>query len=257
VFEITRTLYDKSRTVCERNYPEPVTSKPFTSVWTREPRQPKAQPGLSREQIVRAALELLDAEGAGGLSMRKLGAKLGAGATSVYWYVTNKDELMELAYDEVWGEMTLPEPQATGWREMAAAFAHTMRAVVLRHPWTAGLIGRMPALGPQAISVVMRLRDALERDGFPDHDVDYASTTLTSFVFGFTIPEVAWQSLMEEKRYDQESMRATVAAAVAHYPGLRERIEAQKTRNPDGARETAFAYGLAAVLDGLEARPRA
>ncbi|GAA0953465.1 TetR/AcrR family transcriptional regulator C-terminal domain-containing protein [Nonomuraea longicatena] len=234
-----------------------MTSKPFTSVWTREPRQSKAQPGLSREQIVRTALELLDAEGAHGLSMRKLGAKLGAGATSVYWHVVNKDELMELAFDEVWGEMTLPDPATTGWRDMAAAFAHDMRAVILRHPWTAGLIGRMPALGPRAISVTMRLRDALERDGFSGHDVDNASSTLTSFVFGFTIPEVAWQSLMEEKRYDQESMRAVVASAVAAYPGLRERIEAQKTDSAEERREEAFAYGLAAVLDGLEARPRA
>jgi len=73
----------------------------FTSVWAREAarrREVRGNPsGLSREQIVREAVALLDAEGADALSMRRLAARLGSGATSLYWYVANKDELLELA----------------------------------------------------------------------------------------------------------------------------------------------------------------
>ena len=84
-------------------------TKQFSSVWTRPPRPAKTS-GLGRDQIVAAVVELLDAEGLDALSMRKLGAKLNAGATSLYWYVANKDELLELALDEVWGLVDTPEP---------------------------------------------------------------------------------------------------------------------------------------------------
>src|ERR687893_1971585 len=95
----------------------PSKPDPFTSsVWTRPRRARGGQPALSREQIVRAAIEILDAEGAAGLSMRRLGTRLGSGATSLYWHVAHKDELLELAVDEVLGEVYVPEAGDTPWR---------------------------------------------------------------------------------------------------------------------------------------------
>ena len=79
---------------------------PAPSVWTR-PREPE-QPALSRAAIVREAITMLDADGIEALSMRKLGAALNAGATSLYRHVATKDELMELAVDEVVAEITVP-----------------------------------------------------------------------------------------------------------------------------------------------------
>jgi len=52
------------------------------------------QPSLSREQIVRAAIELADTEGTQALSMRRLAAKLGAGTMSLYWYIACKEDLL-------------------------------------------------------------------------------------------------------------------------------------------------------------------
>jgi AcrR family transcriptional regulator len=46
---------------------------------------------LTREQIVKAAMELLDDEGLEGLNMRALGRRLGSAATAVYWHVGSKD----------------------------------------------------------------------------------------------------------------------------------------------------------------------
>jgi AcrR family transcriptional regulator len=56
--------------------------KPIASVWTRP--QPLQREQLTRDQIVAAAIELLDAEGIEALSMRKLGTRLKAAATSLY-----------------------------------------------------------------------------------------------------------------------------------------------------------------------------
>lgn len=84
---------------------------PIPSVWARRTREAD-QPALSRAAIVREAVVMLDADGVEALSMRKLGARLNAGATSLYRHVATKDELMELAVDEVFGEIAVPPPTA-------------------------------------------------------------------------------------------------------------------------------------------------
>ena len=65
---------------------------------------------LTRDQIVRTAVELLDAEGLEGLNMRALGKRLDSAATAVYWHVKNKDNLVLLATDQVWGELEAARP---------------------------------------------------------------------------------------------------------------------------------------------------
>ncbi|NUW40667.1 TetR/AcrR family transcriptional regulator [Nonomuraea rhodomycinica] len=233
-------------------------SKQISSVWTREPR-PARTPGRSREEIVRATLDLLDTEGLDGLSMRKLGARLGSGATTIYWYVENKDELLELAYNEVWGEIVLPDPEEPGWREAVSAFAHSMRAAMLRHPWVGSLIGRLPALGPNALSLADRLRKAFTLAGFKGLDIDYANAALTAYVFGMVIPEIAWEASMGGEELDQESMNETFQKVAKDFPDLLERVVEvnAKISDTDALRETSFAFGLATMLDGLEARLRA
>ncbi|RVX37826.1 TetR family transcriptional regulator [Nonomuraea polychroma] len=230
-----------------------MSAKQFTSVWFREPRK-AASPGRSREEIVAAAIELLDQEGLDGLSMRKLGAKLGAGATSLYWYVAHKDELLELVYDEVWGEMTMPEPEEVGWRAAATALAYSMRHVMLRHPWSADLLGRLPALGPNAMRVADRMRRMFRLAGFEGMDVDYAGSTLTAYVYGKTLPEIAWNSAMADHEYDADAMRAMVARAAKDYPDMLERMNMDVYDDPRAIQAVAFDFGLVSVLDGLERR---
>ncbi|HUR08946.1 MAG TPA: TetR/AcrR family transcriptional regulator [Nonomuraea sp.] len=230
-----------------------MTSRQYNSVWFREPRK-AASPGRSREEIVMAAMELLDAEGLTGLSMRKLGAKLGTGATSLYWYVAHKDELLELIYDEIWGEMAVPDSEVVGWRDACSVLAHSMRQVILRHPWSADLIGRMPALGPNALRVTNEMHKAFKLAGFTGIEIDYANATLTAYVFGMTIPQVAWDSAAKDNDYDVGRLREFVAKAAAGYPDLMERINAIDYDNPHVLREVSFDFGLVSVLDGLERR---
>src|SRR3954468_15562836 len=105
------------------------------SIWTRRPAAPPARENLTREQIVATAMTPLDTEGLAGLSIRKLAAKLGSGATSLYWHVPTKDDLIDLLIDEVWGEIDIPDSGLAGWRSGLLLFAHSMRSAILRHPW--------------------------------------------------------------------------------------------------------------------------
>ncbi|MEW9534568.1 TetR/AcrR family transcriptional regulator C-terminal domain-containing protein [Microbispora sp. NPDC049125] len=231
--------------------------KPFSSVWTREHRGPREQ-GLSRDQIVRAALEILDADGLDALSMRKLGARLGAGATSLYWHVAHKDELIELVMDEVYGKVAVPEEAS--WRETAGVFAYGLRHAILDHPWSAGLIGVVPALGPNALTAADRLMGAFVRAGFEGIDVDYAVTAVVAFTLGATVPEVAWLNAMAASGTDMDKLHADIGPVVvklaSERPHLRQRYEnyTGEKFDPHVARRLAFDFGLMALLDGLQAR---
>src|SRR5690349_22559235 len=96
---------------------------------------------LTREQIVSAAIDLLDADGLEGLNMRALGERLGSAATAVYWHVGSKDNLITLAADQVWHEITLPDLATDGWRAAATALAASLHAMFTHHPWLVQAFG--------------------------------------------------------------------------------------------------------------------
>ncbi|WP_449064393.1 TetR/AcrR family transcriptional regulator C-terminal domain-containing protein [Planomonospora algeriensis] len=231
--------------------------QPIDSVWTREPRTSKS-PTLSREQIVRAAMELLDAEGVDALSMRRLGARLGSGATSIYWHVAHKDELLELVMDEVYGEVPLPDPEVVGWQDAVTVFAYGLREALFKHPWAISLISTRPALGPNAIRRAAFMATAFERAGFTGLEPDYASAALLSYVLGATAPEIAWQAMTDRSGLNGEelvdAMHETVRRAARDHPDLISRHERYRDHDADVTRAISFDFGLTCLLDGMKAR---
>ncbi|MBF6059389.1 TetR/AcrR family transcriptional regulator C-terminal domain-containing protein [Nocardia terpenica] len=228
-------------------------TKQFSSVWTRPPRQPRSS-GLGREQIVAAATELLDADGLEALSMRKLGAKLGAGATSLYWYVANKNELLELVMDGMWGRVRLPEDE-TSWREVAGTFAYRLRDTLLEHPWAAELLGRLPSLGPNSFRIGDRLRRAFVQAGFEGNDVYLATSTVMSYVLGTVLPEITYRKTLGAMEFDRDAMLATLEQVAADYPEMiADYRETVRSGDHDTMRALAFDFGLVCTLDGLAAR---
>ncbi|GIH98851.1 TetR family transcriptional regulator [Planobispora takensis] len=226
-------------------------------MWTREGR-PAKSPGLSRDQIVRAAMEILDAEGVDALSMRRLGAKLGSGATSLYWHIAHKDELMELVMDEVYGKVDLPDPEVTSWEDMASILAYGLRAAFVGHPWVIPLVGTMPSLGPNAMRMSSLMLRAFERAGFTSPPLDYAVSTLLAFVLGWTGPELAWRSTLANSGMSGEELDAammkTVRQAARNHPDILERFDDYRVKDPDVVRAIAFDFGLTCLLDGLRVR---
>ncbi|MFC9592157.1 TetR/AcrR family transcriptional regulator C-terminal domain-containing protein [Streptomyces sp. NPDC056944] len=234
-------------------------ANPVPSVWAREQSAPD-QPALSRASIVREAVVMLDADGIEALSMRKLGARLNAGATSLYRHVATKDELMELAVDEVAGEITVPPPGGP-WRAAATEAAASFRATALRHPWLSSTLGQagLAYLGPNLMSYSERLAALFTAAGFPEPS--RAIDTLLSYVIGMSTTEAAWlgtvaRSGETEAGFIARLMPAAQQAAAGH-DHLAEAYADAATRSaadPAAVRDAKFAYGLDVVLDGLEMR---
>ncbi|MFB7514729.1 TetR/AcrR family transcriptional regulator [Streptomyces sp. NPDC056144] len=240
---------------------------PVPSVWTRERTAPD-QPALSRAAIVREAVVMLDAEGIEALSMRKLGARLGAGATSLYRHVATKDELMELAVDEVAAEIVVPPAdradRAAGdgdWRAAAAEAAGSFRATSLRHPWLSSVLGQagLAYLGPNLMAFSERLAALFTAAGFPEPS--RAIDTLLSYVIGMSTTEAAWLTTVArsgetEAEFIARLMPAAqqVAADHGHLADAYEKAAVQAAVDPVALRDAKFAYGLDVVLDGLALR---
>ncbi len=144
---------------------------------------------ISRDAIVAAAIRLLDAKGLDALSMRRIADDLGTGAASLYWHVGSKDGLLDLVFDQMIGELEVPEPVPGQWREQLKDVARAQRAVTLRHPSVVRIsIGRIP-MGPNALRYSERVLAILRAGGLPPRLAVQGSHLLISTVNGFTLDE--------------------------------------------------------------------
>src|SRR5260370_42122493 len=128
-----------------------------------EPVRQDQRPPLSREQIVRAAIELADEHGLKAVSARRIAGRLGSGATSLYWHVRSKADLYELMFDAMVGEVQLPEPTGD-WRADLRAVARSTQVMGKNHPWVA-LLGVQPGLGPNTRRYAEHCMKILSRHG--------------------------------------------------------------------------------------------
>jgi AcrR family transcriptional regulator len=108
---------------------------PAEPIWAR-PEPGVRRAGYTRRQIAEAALAIADAEGFDAVSMRRVAAELGAGTMTLYHYVRNKDELIELVNDAMMAEVIVPDDELpANWREALAEIARRSRAAWERHKW--------------------------------------------------------------------------------------------------------------------------
>jgi AcrR family transcriptional regulator len=236
------------------------SDRTYPSVWVRPRRQPRS--ALTREQIVAEALRLLDAEGVDALSMRKLAAGLGVGTTSLYWHVANRDELIELVIDEIYGELELPDGEVDDWREAARRLAHSIRSTTLRHPWVVSMLDRLVGatfLGPNLAKATERMFALFEGAGFELWEAERALNTLNSYVFGVAMGEAAWHNWLvrlgkSPREWMDESRRMVDMAASEGLERLRTIVSNYEGTDPEKAANEDFEYGLERVLDGLQAR---
>lgn len=237
----------------------PTAEQPIPSVWTR-PRGKREQPALTRERIVSEALRLLDAEGIDALSMRSLGNRMGAGATSLYRHVANKDELIELVVDEIYGEMEVPDADPANWRAPAERCARSMRSTVLRHPWIVSVLSQagLAYLGPNYVRQSDRTLAVFEAAGFDLTEADQAVSTVFAYVIGLATSEAAYLTMIARSGQTEQdwmnSLRPAAEQAIEDHPRLQRGNLSQWDKDPQQIRDEKFEYGLARVLDGLETR---
>jgi AcrR family transcriptional regulator len=120
---------------------------------TAKPPTRGPKPGLTTARIVRAAIELADADGLPALSMRRVAERLGVGAMSLYTYIPGKAELLDLMLDTVLAEEALPDAATGDWRARLELYARESWALYHRHPWILHVSGVRAILGPNELAL--------------------------------------------------------------------------------------------------------
>ena len=144
---------------------------------------------LSRDRVLRAAMELADEGGVGALTMHQIGSRLGVEAMSLYRHVRNKDEILDGLVDLVFAEIELPVDRSS-WRLVLRARSISTRAALRRHPWAITLMESRMAPGPANLRSHDEMLGVLLDAGFSAALATHAYNLVDSYVLGFALQEV-------------------------------------------------------------------
>jgi AcrR family transcriptional regulator len=197
------------------------------------------RPKLDRETIGRAAVELVDEQGMGALTMRALANRLDVKGPSLYNHVASKDELLDVITVLITREINHAALDDPDWRVGIAAFARDYRAAYLRHPEALHVIARRPVQTHEVLSAYDATARTLVRIGLSHAEAAEVSAALDYLVLG---------SVMET--YVEGFVRP-VEDYRSEYPALADALAAS---DPATLNERGFEVGLRLLLDGLAVR---
>ena len=207
------------------------------------------RPPLTRERVLRAAIDLADRGGIEALSMRKLGQELGVEAMALYRHVRDKTDLLDGVVDLVVGEIER-QPAGQDWKTTMRAQAMAARATMLRHPWARRALEDSGTSGPASLVYIESLLATLRDGGFSLDLAHHSLHVLGSRVFGFS------QDIFEEGEDEAApEPNPIVAGALAdRFPRITELAQAASHEGALGRcdDDVEFAFGLDLILDGLD-----
>jgi AcrR family transcriptional regulator len=215
---------------------------------------------LSREAIVAAALRVIDEEGVDAVTMRRIGQELGTGGASLYAHIDGKDELLELVYDEVCGEIPTIEADPKHWQEQLKEYLRQWHRILLSHRDLARVgLGRVPT-GPNSL-VGMECTLSIMRAGkLDDAVIGYGADLLAAYVMGSAYEGSIWmsgkaatQEVSEDYHRELETYFSNLPAD--RFPTLISLIPAL-LGDPEEDSEARFEFGLDVLLRGLVARSK-
>lgn len=215
------------------------------------------RPGLSRERVVQAAIEVAEAEGLSALSMRRVALRLEVGTASLYTYVPGKPELLALMLDAMVGEGPLPHTLPGGWREQLEAVARSDWADFRRHPWTLQIASDRPLPGPNLMAWFDSALRVLEGTGLTGAERITVVEGLDGLVRGMA-RNAADPAIRPPSEDAGEQAQAWQAARdefleshvdFARYPHFAAAFSSGAAPGPD----EVFEFGLRRMLDGVAA----
>jgi AcrR family transcriptional regulator len=158
-------------------------------------RRPPGRERLTRDRVLRAALELVDAHGLAALSMPKLGAVLGVKGMSLYSHVDSKDALLDGIVEIMSAETQMPAAADMDWRDALRGLARSLREVIRRHPAAAPLLVSRAVMPARRLEVIDGYLGVLLRAGFPAGRALDVLRTVYVYAQGYALAEVSYTDL--------------------------------------------------------------
>lgn len=207
---------------------------------------------LTIEAIVAAAVEVLDEDGVAGLSMRRVAEHLGTGAASLYAHVSGKEELLELVYDALIGQVPLVDPDPATWRDQLRQVMRDFHDVLMSHTDAAlAGLGRIPT-SPQTMAVAEVVAGIMRAGGLCPKVVALGLDQLALYVSA-----TAFEDGLYRRGMDEEEMLRYYASVHAYFAALpADRYPVLASIAPDMIGHDGverFDFGLDVLIAGLEA----
>jgi AcrR family transcriptional regulator len=211
------------------------------------------RPRLSRDRVLEGAVHVADAGGIDALTIRSLAQSLGVKPMSVYYYVANKDEILDGIVDLVFSEIDLPAAGGD-WRAGMRERAHSARRVLRAHPWAIGLMESRTSPGPATLRHHDAVIAALRGAGFSQELTAHAYALLDSYTYGFALQEAGLPFEGSDAVAEvAEPMMARFSSG--EHPHLVE-MATDYYLQPGYDFGDEFQWGLDLILDGLARRAR-
>ncbi|MEJ3746482.1 TetR/AcrR family transcriptional regulator [Actinomycetes bacterium KLBMP 9797] len=234
-----------------------MTDAEHLSIWMRPERAAYGPtPVYSRAKITEAAVRIADADGLEAATMRRIAAEIGAGAMSLYRYVPNRENLVELMADQVMGEIDVTDMPSGNWRADLTRYAGELRTMWMRHPWIATVQRSLPSFGPNQLLLVERLMGVL--DAFVPIDENLGLVALlNSYVESTVREEISTARELHRSGLSESEWMARSYPYIDQlvkggaYPMFTKIV--MEARQPHLSRDDQFRHGLQRVLDCIAA----
>ncbi|MEU7927417.1 TetR/AcrR family transcriptional regulator C-terminal domain-containing protein [Micromonospora sp. NPDC049801] len=216
--------------------------------------------GVTRDQVVRTAIGIADAEGLAGLSMRRIATELDVPTMSLYRQVHGKEHLLLLMADAAFAAYRLPGTLPPGWRAQLELLCRLQWSIYCRHPWLAQVVSlTRPLMAPHAVAHTECALRALAGCGLDRHTRLHLVVALANHVRGTAVNlQQGAEAEQDTGLTDDEWMVAQADAlgrllAAGEFPHL-----ARLSRSAiDLSADSLFEFGLQRLLDGVAALVRA
>jgi AcrR family transcriptional regulator len=185
---------------------------------------------LTRDRVLRTALDLVDREGVDALTMRRLGRELGVEAMSLYGHVDSKDDLIDGVVEQVFRQMPLVAPGPDPWEDRLRQYAAAYRKVLLDHPNTVQLVSRRRQNSEGIVAFVVSALRELTALGLDPVRAERVLRVIANFTLGHVTEQVG-----DEARTRQSALRAGLPPPPV-----------------DPAHDEAFELGIDFIVAGID-----
>ncbi|WAU81965.1 helix-turn-helix domain containing protein [Streptomyces sp. Qhu-G9] len=220
---------------------------------TKDSGRQRRTDALSKQLIVRAAIEILDAGGEAALTFSVLTRRLNTGYGAIYHYVANKSDLLAAATDDVItrvaaGPVTDPKP-----REGLRALALSLFDAIDAHPWVGAQLTREP-WRPTLLDVYKSIGEQLQALGVPTEAIFDSAGALMNYILGVAGQNAANARMLASNQTERDALLADIAAQWAQLDPVRHpwaHSTAKRLREHDDRAQ--FLVGVDLILAGIEA----
>jgi AcrR family transcriptional regulator len=206
---------------------------------------------LSKDRVLRVAVDLADEAGIETLSMRKLAERLGVVPMALYKHVASKEELLDGMVDIVVGEID-PPVSGIDWKSAFRQRILSARRSLQRHPWAPGVIESLANPSPVVLAYIDSMIGILRTGGFSVDLTHHALHAMGSRLYGFS------QDVFNDSpTVDPGTVALMIREMAGGYPHIAEMLGAvyhdESSIVGQGCDDQfEFEFALDILLEGLE-----